>query len=198
MADTVSGGFGFWDVTTGGPLTTKGDVFIHDGTAAARLPVGPNGQVLTADSAVANGVKWAPPSSAGGGGLLAIAQHWPAAAASYALTSTLALINAATSVTFTVPGSGKVLVRLSGVAYAASASNHVRVGVLDGGAVVNNTAFVMQTGNAQAFSCAFLISGLTGGASKTYGFGAKSATGGGEVLFGGADGPAVIEVWEAP
>jgi hypothetical protein len=47
------------------PLTTKGDVYTRSSTADARLPVGTNGQVLTADSAVALGVKWADP--AGGG-----------------------------------------------------------------------------------------------------------------------------------
>lgn len=45
------------------PLTTKGDVFVY-GSADARLPVGTNGQVLTADSAQTLGVKWA---AAGGG-----------------------------------------------------------------------------------------------------------------------------------
>lgn len=49
------------------PLTTKGDVFVF-GTADDRLPVGSNGQVLTADSAVALGVKWATPAGGGGGG----------------------------------------------------------------------------------------------------------------------------------
>ena len=49
---------------SGSPLTTKGDIFVF-GTADARLPVGTNGQVLTADSTQALGVKWA---AAGGGG----------------------------------------------------------------------------------------------------------------------------------
>lgn len=44
------------------PLTTKGDIFGYD-TAAARIPVGTNGQVLTADSTQALGVKWATASS---------------------------------------------------------------------------------------------------------------------------------------
>jgi hypothetical protein len=46
------------------PLTTKGDLFTFS-TVNARLGVGTNGQVLTADSAEATGLKWA---TAGGGG----------------------------------------------------------------------------------------------------------------------------------
>ncbi len=45
-----------------GILTTKGDVLGY-GTTPARIPVGTNGQVLTADSAQANGVKWADPAA---------------------------------------------------------------------------------------------------------------------------------------
>lgn len=44
------------------PLTTKGDIVTRDTTNNIRLPVGTNGQVLTADSAVTAGVKWATPS----------------------------------------------------------------------------------------------------------------------------------------
>lgn len=41
------------------PLTTKGDVFGHS-TVDARIPVGSDTQVLTADSSQTLGVKWAP------------------------------------------------------------------------------------------------------------------------------------------
>lgn len=40
-----------------GVLTTKGDLYVY-GSADARLPVGTDGHVLTADSAQALGVKW--------------------------------------------------------------------------------------------------------------------------------------------
>jgi len=44
------------------PLTTKGDLFGYD-TANARIPVGADATVLTADSTQSLGVKWATPSS---------------------------------------------------------------------------------------------------------------------------------------
>ena len=51
------------------PLTTKGDLFTFS-TVDARLGVGANGTVLTADSAEATGLKWAAP--AGGGKVLQV------------------------------------------------------------------------------------------------------------------------------
>jgi hypothetical protein len=71
-----------WDIGEGGtgqttqtaafdalsPTTTKGDVIASDGSDNVRLPVGSDGQVLTADAAQATGLKWATPSGGGGGG----------------------------------------------------------------------------------------------------------------------------------
>ncbi len=52
-----------WQPAPAGSVTTKGDLQGYD-TAPDRIPVGSNGQVLTADSTQALGLKWA----AGGGG----------------------------------------------------------------------------------------------------------------------------------
>lgn len=62
-----------WTALGGGglssPLTTKGDIWGYS-TTNARVPVGTNGQVLTADSTAATGVAWA---TAGGGNFIKIA-----------------------------------------------------------------------------------------------------------------------------
>jgi hypothetical protein len=48
-------------------LTTKGDLLVHNGTNYVRQAIGANDQVLTADSSVASGVKWAAGGAGGGG-----------------------------------------------------------------------------------------------------------------------------------
>jgi hypothetical protein len=51
------------------PSTTKGDLIVYDeNDALVALPVGTDAQVLTADSTVAAGVKWADSAGGGGGG----------------------------------------------------------------------------------------------------------------------------------
>lgn len=50
------------------PTTTKGDLIVH-GSSTTRMGVGTDGQVLTADSTQALGVKWATPSGGGGSGI---------------------------------------------------------------------------------------------------------------------------------
>ncbi|HEY6272611.1 MAG TPA: hypothetical protein VIX19_11545 [Terriglobales bacterium] len=51
------------------PLTTLGDLVVYGPTGVTRLPVGTNGQVLTADSTKPDGLGWeAPPGGGGDGG----------------------------------------------------------------------------------------------------------------------------------
>jgi hypothetical protein len=57
--------YDFIQVGAASPLTTKGDVYGFN-TVDARIPVGANDTVLTADSTQALGVKWAAPAAGGG------------------------------------------------------------------------------------------------------------------------------------
>ena len=60
----VASGVPAWTTTADvTPLTTKGDVFTFS-TVDARIGVGANNTVLTADSAEATGLKWATPAAA--------------------------------------------------------------------------------------------------------------------------------------
>ena len=62
------GGVLLWAAVGAGtsPLTTKGDIWVFS-TVDARLPVGTNGFVLSADSTQATGLKWI--ASTGGSGI---------------------------------------------------------------------------------------------------------------------------------
>lgn len=78
------------------PLTTKGDVYGHDSTNGVRVAVGTDGQVLTADSASAAGIKWA----AGGS-----STSLPTLA-----TTSFNLNSAAAQTLYTVPGGKSAIV----------------------------------------------------------------------------------------
>lgn len=67
------------------PLTTKGDILTY-ASSAVRLGVGADGDVLTADSGQADGIKWAAPGG-GGGSLVLLAELTASSSASLAFTT---------------------------------------------------------------------------------------------------------------
>jgi hypothetical protein len=91
------------------PLTTKGDLFGFD-TADARIPIGTNGHILTADSTQSLGLKWAAP--AGGGKVLQVVS------ATTSSTTTIATTTPTdTGITATITptlATSKILVFVSG------------------------------------------------------------------------------------
>jgi hypothetical protein len=92
------------------PTTTKADLIVHNGTDNIRLAVGTNGQVLTADSTEAAGVKWA--AAGGSGTVTSVALALPSiftvsgspVTTSGTLTGTLA--NQTANTVFAGPASG--------------------------------------------------------------------------------------------
>lgn len=68
------------------PLTTKGDLYGFS-TLNARVPVGVDTDVLTADSSQPLGVKWAPGGGGGGGALTLLEQHTASSSSELDFTS---------------------------------------------------------------------------------------------------------------
>lgn len=111
------------------------------------------------------------------------------------------------AVTFTVPPSGRVLVRLSApVVVNNNASGYWWSLRTTGGANVTGTlrtVYSVTTG-VSGPSVALVVTGLTPGALETYRWGHGVSTNNGSLRYGddgttsGHYGPAVMEVWAAP
>jgi hypothetical protein len=138
---TATGTAIFYDYIQAGavsPLTTKGDVYTFS-TSDARLGVGANATVLTADSAEATGLKWAAP-----GGALALSTI-----ASGSLTS-------GTTLTLSSLSSYDYLILvLNGITWGTGSS---RITVLVNN---DNTGVYIQAGTAQVNSTIYTTRNLT-------------------------------------
>jgi hypothetical protein len=121
------------------PLTTKGDLFTFS-TVDARLGVGTNGHVLTADSTQSTGIKWAAPAG-GGGKVLQVVNAFTntdvASSTSTFVATTLTATITPTSAT------SKVLIFVQQVGLAKSAANSnasLSLRLLRGGTTIDNFA----------------------------------------------------------
>ena len=135
---TVAAGVPSWATPSDQtPLTTKGDVFTFS-TVDARLGVGANGTVLTADSAETTGLKWATPAG-GGGKVLQVVQATSTSTTSNS-TSTLA---DATGLSVTITpslASSKVLVMFNFTTYASATDqlNSLKLRIFRGATEIHN------------------------------------------------------------
>jgi hypothetical protein len=153
----VVGGVPAWATTADQtPLTTKGDLFTFD-TADARIGVGANGTVLTADSAEATGLKWAAP----GAGFVGVKVYASAAQTLSNATETIMVFNSESFDTdgfhstvtntgrLTVPEgkAGKYLV-YGQIAYNGNATGQRQTNFLKNGSGGNFKAIELNNGSS--------------------------------------------------
>lgn len=144
------------------PLTTKGDLFTYD-TGDARLPVGADGQILSANSATATGLEWI---AASGGGETYVDINSTGVAASATGTDAIAIGEDATSsspnavaIGRNADASSNQNIAIGNNASASTSFNAIAIG----NAAVTTTTSAVQIGsgtNSTASTLQFLTNRL--------------------------------------
>lgn len=176
-------------------IDAAGDLLV--GTAAdtaGRLAMGSTALKGLHRNAGGTALEWAVPA----GRLLAVTQYNPASLATLTTTSTTFVDVDATNlaVAFVVPDSGVVLVRLVGEVQTTGGAMYwnLREG---GSSIASSHGFMHGSATTLRLPFDVRIPGLTPGASLTYKWGWRVASGTGTLYAGSNDGPAVMEVWAA-
>lgn len=115
-----------WDYGAGGggasPLTTKGDLYGRS-TVDARVPVGTNGQVLTADSTDAEGVSWQTPATSRAIPTVARAILTVGSVTLAASTTSMTNVDGTNlSLSITVQANSRIRILFAGIAKAGTAN----------------------------------------------------------------------------
>ncbi len=130
------------------PLTTKGDLFGFD-TADARIPIGTNGHVLTADSTQSLGLKWAAP--AGGGKVLQVVSATTTTQTNIA-SATLTDTGITATITPTAATS-KILVLISASVFVTRSAAQAGAGA----ELLRGATVIADYNNAQNFEFLFIF-----------------------------------------
>ena len=138
----------------------------------------------------------------GDSGLLAVTAYEPSPVDINSTSATLSDVDATNlAVTFTVPSSGKVLVRLVGRGSVTATDTLLGWGLRESSSIIAGPARVDGgglAGSVRDHSVDFLITGLTPGASKTYKMAHAREAGPGTAQTRLGQGPTTIQVWAAP
>jgi hypothetical protein len=180
--------------------TTKGDLLVATGSGTiVRQGVGSNGQVLTANSAQADGVEWATPAAAGSTLLAVVTNSY---GSNYSTTSTSFVdVNASLFVlTFTVPASGNIVLRAT-MPMEFVSTGQGQYNWREGSSDITGSDFVLASNGGASpirgtvsWSC--YLTGLTAG-SKTYKLGMRT-TNSGTTMFGYTNNSRfTLECWSA-
>ena len=197
----LAGGGSSGDLTLTVDVDTKGDLLVA--TAAdtvAKLGVGTNDQVLTADSAQASGVKWA---AAGGGGL----RTWEVFTASGTFTVPAGVTEVVVYVTggggggsgsgygggyrvngVSGAGGGTAIMKVTGLTPAATESVTIGAGGGGGAAYAGASITGGSSGGTSSFGAHCSATGGGGGSGTSEGGWGGNGSGGDLNLYGGAGG----------
>lgn len=137
--------------------------------------------------------------------LLAAAHYDPAVAVSPLTTARLAMTALDTTnlrLTFTVPESGRVLVRLATVQHGAATFAQILLGVLEGAAVKGRASPMRSGGNLASTSHArveavFPVTGLVPGAQLTWdaAYGVETEVAATALRYGGPNNTTADDAW---
>jgi len=135
---------------TTSPTTTLGDLIVRGATVDERLPVGTNGQVLTADSTEPLGVAWMDPTGGAGGAGLAYLNSFIPTDNTVANTAAETFFDSEYSIPATLVEGSLIRVHLAGVLSTYGSTEALTLRVDFGGQTVLVGTFTLDSGLTDA------------------------------------------------